>query len=107
MNQVSKKYLKLALIASAVSMLSASAHAHRTWLLPSATVLSGKEQWVTVDAAVSNDLFYFEHNPLQLDNLSVVAPDGSSVAPRTWRKENIEIPSMLRSDSRAPIRLWC
>ena len=49
-------------------------------------MLSGKEQWVTVDAAVSNDLFYFEHNPLQLDNLSVVAPDGSSVAPENMAK---------------------
>jgi uncharacterized GH25 family protein len=86
MNRTSKRYLKLVLIASAVSMLPASAYAHRTWLLPSATVLSGKEQWVTVDAAVSNDLFYFEHNPLQLDNLSVAAPDGSSVAPENMAK---------------------
>lgn len=54
-----------------------AAHAHRQWLLPSATVLSGSDPWVTVDAAVSNDLFYFEHFPLKLDNLSVSAPDGS------------------------------
>ena len=55
-----KKHLKLALLAAAaVTMLSASAQAHRTWLLPSATVLSGKAPWVTVDAAVSKDLFYF------------------------------------------------
>jgi uncharacterized GH25 family protein len=86
MNKAANRYLKVALIASAMSMLSASAYAHRTWLLPSATVLSGKDQWVTVDAAVSNDLFYFEHNPLQLDNLSVVAPDGSSVAVENMAK---------------------
>lgn len=60
-----------------VAMLPLSAHAHRQWLLPSATVLSGSDPWVTVDAAVSNDLFYFEHFPLRLDNLSVSAPDGS------------------------------
>lgn len=53
------------------------AQAHRVWLLPSATVLSGSEPWVTVDAAVSNDLFYFEHQPLRLDGLTVTAPDGS------------------------------
>lgn len=57
------------------------AEAHRTWMLPSATVLSGGDQWVTVDAAVSNDLFYFEHMPLRLEGLSVTAPDGSSARP--------------------------
>ena len=45
------------------------AQAHRVWMLPSATVLSGDDVWVTVDAAVSNDLFYFEHFPLQIANL--------------------------------------
>jgi uncharacterized GH25 family protein len=54
-----------------------AADAHRQWLLPSATVLSGKDPWVTVDAAISNDLFYFEHFPMQLNNLVVTAPDGS------------------------------
>ena len=38
-----------------------TAEAHRVWMLPSATVLSGDDDWITVDAAVSNDLFYFEH----------------------------------------------
>lgn len=53
-----------------------TAQAHRTWLLPSATVLSGDEPWVTVDAAASNDLFYFEHQPIRLNGLVVTAPDG-------------------------------
>ena len=56
-----------------------SAFAHKVWLLPSQTVLSGAEPLVTVDAAVSNDLFYFNHFPLQLTNLAVTAPDGSKV----------------------------
>jgi uncharacterized GH25 family protein len=56
-----------------------AAQAHRSWMLPSATVLSGDEPWVTVDAAVSNDLFYFEHFPLPLDGLTIMAPDGSAV----------------------------
>jgi uncharacterized GH25 family protein len=76
-----KEHLKLTLLAiAASSLLSVSAYAHRTWLLPSATVLAGKDNWVTVDAAVSNDLFYFEHQPLNLDGLAVAAPDGSAVA---------------------------
>ena len=57
-----------------------ASHAHKTWLLPSATV-STVDQWITVDAAVSNDLFYFNHVPLRLDSLAITAPDGSKVAP--------------------------
>jgi uncharacterized GH25 family protein len=49
--------------------LPLSAHAHRAWMLPSATVLSGEDPWITVDAAVSNDLFYFEHFPMQLEGI--------------------------------------
>ena len=49
--------------------LPLSAQAHRAWMLPSATVLSGDEPWITVDAAVSNDLFYFEHVPLRLKGI--------------------------------------
>ncbi|MGY8526714.1 DUF4198 domain-containing protein [Paracidovorax citrulli] len=61
------------------ALMPLAAHAHRQWLLPSATVLSGNDPWVTVDAAVSNDLFYFEHVPLRLDNLNVTAPDGNAI----------------------------
>lgn len=76
-----KRPLKLvALSLLALSAASVSAYAHRTWLLPSATILAGKDNWVTVDAAVSNDLFYFEHRPLNLDNLSILAPDGTTAA---------------------------
>jgi uncharacterized GH25 family protein len=61
--------------------LPLAAQAHRQFLLPSATIFSGDDLWVTVDAAVSNDLFYFENFPLRLDGLSVTAPDGKSVQP--------------------------
>lgn len=61
-------------------LLPLSAHAHKAWLLPSATVLSD-HAWVTFDAAVSNDLFYFNHVPLRLDGLVITAPDGSKAIP--------------------------
>lgn len=70
----------LSLAALTFALLPVAGHAHKAWLLPSATV-STVDQWVTVDAAVSNDLFYFNHNPLRLDNLSITAPDGSPVQP--------------------------
>ena len=62
-------------------MIPVSAQAHRAWLLPSATVFSGKDPVVTLDGAISNDLFYFEFRPLQLEGLSVTGPDGADVKP--------------------------
>lgn len=78
MSTARKLSTRLAILALA-AMAPLAAHAHRQWLLPSATVLSGNDAWVTVDAAVSNDLFYFEHFPLKLDNLAVTGPDGKAV----------------------------
>ncbi|MEK0360892.1 DUF4198 domain-containing protein [Pseudomonas sp. CBC3] len=97
-----KPMIKWTAMALAVC-LPLSAQAHRAWMLPSATVLSGEDPWITVDAAVSNDLFYFEHFPLRLQGigqldqapaggppgmrprpaaqLQVIAPDGSQVQP--------------------------
>jgi uncharacterized GH25 family protein len=63
-----------------LGLLPLASHAHKTWLLPSATVVT-VDQWVTVDAAVSNNLFYFDHVPLRIDTLEITAPDGSTVKP--------------------------
>lgn len=90
------RILKYILVAVAVCVVL-PAQAHRAWMLPSATVLSGEDPWITVDAAVSNDLFYFEHFPLRLSGigeavdsreapngrgpsaLQITAPDGSRI----------------------------
>ncbi|MFZ2998171.1 DUF4198 domain-containing protein [Sphingobium sp.] len=64
--------------AFAALMLPATAQAHRQWMMPSSTTLSGTDTWVTVDAAVSNDLFYFEHVPMRTDGITVTQPDGSA-----------------------------
>jgi uncharacterized GH25 family protein len=95
-----KTPFRILLIASCLAV-SVPASAHRAWMLPSATVLSDTDTWVTVDAAVSNDLFYFEHFPLRLAGiggdpegvpdrgrrggpgaaLTILAPDGSKASP--------------------------
>lgn len=75
--------LKTRIAASLIALCGAftgAAQAHNVWLLPSTTVLS-KAEWITVDAAVSNDLFFFNHFPLALDALVVTAPDGSVLKP--------------------------
>ncbi len=57
-----------------------SAHAHRTWLLPSIGLADDKGAWVTFDAAVSEDLFVLGANAVKLDGLVITAPDGSQIA---------------------------
>ena len=51
--------------------LSGAAQAHRPWLLPSASEVDGKAPWVTVDAAVSENLFDVDGNALKLDGLTI------------------------------------
>ncbi|HEY9025336.1 MAG TPA: DUF4198 domain-containing protein, partial [Burkholderiaceae bacterium] len=71
---------RLALLAGG-ALLGLSAQAHRPWLLPSATMTDGPAPVVSIDAAISEDLFEFDSFPLQLDTLRITAPDGSVVAP--------------------------
>lgn len=79
--QISRPILALALALTALG-----AQAHRTWLLPSATQLEGKEAWVTVDAAVSENLFNFDTNALPLDGLTIAGPGGVSLNPENVHK---------------------
>ncbi|QIG79203.1 DUF4198 domain-containing protein [Stakelama tenebrarum] len=68
----------IALAAIAALAVPAAVQAHRVWMIASSTVLSGDEAWVTIDAAVGNELFYFDHVALRGD-FAVTAPDGSAV----------------------------
>lgn len=82
---------RIALAALASALVVPLAGAHERWLLPSSTVLS-KAGYITVDAASSNEVFYFNHRPLQInESLVITTPDGSKVAP-----ENV-ITGKLRS----------
>lgn len=65
------------LTATALMIAAAPATAHRQWLLPSATIFSGTDAWVTVDGAASNDLFFPDHQPMRLDGVRAWAPDGT------------------------------
>ena len=72
----------LLLAAALAAALPFSAAAHKAWLRPSQTVIAGNNPWITVDAAVSNDLFYFNHVPVRLDGLMITAPDGNMAQPK-------------------------
>jgi uncharacterized GH25 family protein len=80
--KLSARFLALA----ATALLTLPAHAHRAWLLPSGTIYSGQQPWVSVDAAISNDIFYFEHNAANLEGLVVVGPDGKTVTAENQAK---------------------
>ena len=78
MNTIAKRLITAAAVAS---LMVGAAHAHRAWFVPSATVVSGDNAWVTIDGAVSNNLFFPDHRPMQIDAISITAPDGSTVKP--------------------------
>lgn len=69
-------------IALAASLLTATGlasplSAHRLWIMPSTTVVSGEDSWVTFDAAASNDVFWPDHQPLRAEP-QASAPDGKA-----------------------------
>ncbi|WP_301387939.1 DUF4198 domain-containing protein [Thalassolituus sp. UBA2590] len=66
-----KPLLLAALIAGTLS-----AEAHRAWILPQETQLSGEERWVGFEAAVSNDIFVANYHAVRLNDLTVIQPDG-------------------------------
>ena len=78
MKAIAKRLITAAAVAS---LMVGAAHAHRAWFVPSSTVVSGDNAWVTIDGAVSNNLFFPDHRPMQIDAISITAPDGSSVKP--------------------------
>ncbi|QDH72438.1 DUF4198 domain-containing protein [Brevundimonas sp. M20] len=70
----------LALIAALAALaLPLSAQAHRAWLAPTSTSLSGAEAWVGFDAGMSNGVFIPDHAAMNLSGLTITAPDGSTV----------------------------
>ena len=71
------KLSRILLVGAALLAVPATVSAHRMWLLPSGTVFSGTDGWVTVDSAVSNDLFYADHQPGRLEWTKVWQPDGT------------------------------
>lgn len=69
----------LALAALVVGSLQAQAH--RAWILPDVTVLSGENPKVAFDIAVSNSIFNFDHVPMRPDGLTILSPQGKELEP--------------------------
>ncbi len=63
-----------------------TAHAARAWLLPGQTIVARNGGWVTVDGAMSDDLFSFNQGALIIDALAITGPDGALVTPQNVAK---------------------
>lgn len=75
--------IRAAALALGLALVAApAAEAHRAWLKPQTTVLSGEQAWVTLDAGISNTLFLADHAAMRLEGLTIVNPDGSTSAPQ-------------------------
>ena len=72
------RFARYLLAAAALFSIPTVVSAHRLWMLPSGTVFSGTDGWVTVDFAASNDLFYADHQPGRLEGVRIWQPDGSA-----------------------------
>ena len=97
---------RLTFCAAALCGLLSHAQAHNVWLKPSSTVLS-KAEWITVDAAVSNDLFFFNHFPLNIEKLAVTAPDGGTVQPENVSRGKLRTVFDLGALGERTIQLDC
>lgn len=76
------RFLKQFAIAFALAGAACAAQAHRPWMIPNTSTVDsehGREAWVTIDGAISENLFDADFMPLRLDGLSVTGPDGTTV----------------------------
>lgn len=105
MKSTSLRARALSLAAAVALTLPMAAHAHRSWLLPSGTIYSAQQPWVSVDAAVSNDIFYYEHNAAGLDNLVVIGPDGQPVEAQNQAKGRYRSMFDVKLDKQGTYRL--
>jgi uncharacterized GH25 family protein len=77
-----KRLILPSLLALSLLAPPLTAHAHRSWLLPSQSFLTGKNPTVSIDGSVSDNLFQTDAFALKLDGLMITAPDGSPLQPQ-------------------------
>lgn len=81
MNTLKFRSLAAAALGAAI-LVPAAAQAARSWVLPSSTVLSGNNAWISVDAASSDELYIPSLRPLPLASVQVLDAEGQAVAPQ-------------------------
>ncbi|MCH6256497.1 DUF4198 domain-containing protein [Puniceicoccaceae bacterium K14] len=86
MKRIKKTLLTIAL--PIIGLLS-TAEAHRIWMIPSTSTLSGEDQWISVEAAISNDLFFPNHYPVPLKFVKATSPSGKELELRSTAEGKI------------------
>ena len=76
-------------VAALLALSSSPVLAHRFWIIPSTSVLSGENAWVSFDAAISNNLFFANHVAAPLQSLTVTGPDGKAVEVQNGKEGKI------------------
>lgn len=99
-----KKTLALLSMAAALAA-PLSAQAHRQWIAPSATVLSGNDAWVTVDMASSNRVFDADHVASRLDGLTILSPSGQVVTAENPHQGKLRSSFDLKLDQQGTYRI--
>ena len=61
---------------------SLSVNAHRLWIKPNTTTVSGQDEWVTFDAAIANGIFHPDHLKINGGNISITKEEAEKVLPR-------------------------
>ncbi|WP_221796088.1 DUF4198 domain-containing protein [Oceanobacter mangrovi] len=68
-----------AAVLAATTLIASQVHAHRAWVLPDTASFSAEKPVATFDAAVSNEIFNFDHVALDPKMFQVIGPDGRAV----------------------------
>lgn len=74
MNNKQSSIKRSLIIGLVMGLMAHNAAAHKRWVLPSLFTVS-EQQWVAVDATVSNNIFYPDR-PWSLETIKVMTPDG-------------------------------
>jgi hypothetical protein len=79
---MSTGFMKQFTIALALAGAACAAQAHRPWMIANTSLVDSegaREAWVTIDGAISENLFDADFMPLRLDGLTVTGPDGATL----------------------------
>jgi uncharacterized GH25 family protein len=92
-----KTTMKKTVLALALLGVAAAASAHRPWIMPTNTFIEAKEAQVTIDGAISDQLFEFDTNALKFETATVTDPDGAVSA--------IPAPTVMKFRSSVDLKL--
>lgn len=93
------------LLAASLVAVAPAAQAHRFWIKPTVTVVSGKDQWIGFDAAISNDLFFANYHAIDISTISITAPDGTARDLQNAKEGHIRSTFELKLDTEGTYRV--